>query len=188
MADLDPVQHEGLLRVLGEAQRIGALGTQPVHEIIEHATAFVDALPITTQSCVDLGSGAGVPGLVIAVARPHLQVTLVDRRSKRTDSLERAVRVLGIHDRVTVVCADVEDFSRRPSIRRSFDAACARGFGPPEYTIEWSSELVRTGGVVVVSEPPAESPDRWEHLQLEPLGIRRYQRTGRVAVFHVEHS
>lgn len=131
MADLDPVQHEGLLRVLGEAQRIGALGTQPVHEIIDHATAFVDALPITTQSCVDLGSGAGVPGLVIAIARPHLQVTLVDRRSKRTDSLQRAVLVLGIHDRVTVVCADVEDFSRRPGIRRSFDAACARGFGPP---------------------------------------------------------
>lgn len=188
MADVDPVQHEGLLRVLGEAQRIGALGTQPVRDIIDHATAFVTALPASTQSCVDLGSGAGVPGLVIAIARPHLHMTLVDRRSKRTDSLERAVRILGIQDRVTVVCADVEDFSRRPGITGSFDAACARGFGPPEYTIQWSAELVRSGGVVVVSEPPAESPDRWEHRELVTLGITGYERKGRVAVFHVEHS
>lgn len=188
MADVDPVQHEGLLRVLGDAQRIGALGTQPVHEIIGHAAAFVDALPASTQTCVDLGSGAGVPGLVIAIARPHLRVTLVDRRSKRTDSLQRAVRVLGIRDRVTIVCADVEDFARRPGITGSFDAACARGFGPPEYTIRWSSELVRSGGLVVVSEPPAKSPDRWEHLQLGSLGITGYERKGRVAVFHVEHS
>ena len=188
MSDVDPVQHEGLLHVLREAQRIGALGTQPVREIIDHATSYVDALPASTQSCVDLGSGAGVPGLVIAIARPQLQVTLVDRRSKRTDSLERAVRVLGIQDRVTIVCADVEDFSRRPGVRGSFDAACARGFGPPEYTIRWSSELVRSGGLVVVSEPPTESPNRWEHLQLKPLGITGYERRGRVAVFHVEHS
>jgi len=188
VADVDPVQHEGLLRVLGEAQRIGALGTQPVRDIIDHATAFVTALPASTQSCVDLGSGAGVPGLVIAIARPHLHMTLVDRRSKRTDSLERAVRILGIQDRVTVVCADVEDFSRRPGITGSFDAACARGFGPPEYTIQWSAELVRSGGVVVVSEPPAESPDRWEHRELVTLGITGYERKGRVAVFHVEHS
>jgi len=188
VADVDPVQHEGLLRVLGEAQRIGALGTQPVRDIIDHATAFVTALPASTQSCVDLGSGAGVPGLVIAIARPHLHMTLVDRRSKRTDSLERAVRILGIQDRVTVVCADVEDFSRRPGITGSFDAACARGFGPPEYTIRWSAELVRSGGVVVVSEPPAESPDRWGHRELETLGITGYERKGRVAVFHVEHS
>jgi 16S rRNA (guanine527-N7)-methyltransferase len=188
VADVDPLQHEGLLHVLGEAQRIGALGTQPVRDIIDHATAFVAALPASTQSCVDLGSGAGVPGLVIAIARPHLHMTLVDRRSKRTDSLERAVRILGIQDRVTVVCADVEDFSRRPGITGSFDAACARGFGPPEYTIRWSAELVRSGGVVVVSEPPAESPDRWEHRELETLGITGYERKGRVAVFHVEHS
>lgn len=188
MADVDPSQHLGLLRVLGEAQRIGALGTQPVHEIIDHAISFVGVLPASTQSCVDLGSGAGVPGLVIAIARPHLQMTLVDRRSKRTDSLERAVRVLGIQERVTIVCADIEDFSRGPGVSGSFDAACARGFGPPDYTIWCSAKLVRSGGVVVVSEPPAEEPDRWEEIQLESLGITRYERKGRVVVFHVEHS
>jgi 16S rRNA (guanine527-N7)-methyltransferase len=182
-----PAEHEGLIRIFSAAQRIGALGTQPVKDMISHACSFADALPLSIRTCVDLGSGAGVPGLVIAIARPEIQITLVDRRSKRTDALQRAVKALGIEQQVSVVCADVESFARTGKIKHSFDAACARGFGPPEFTLKWSAELVKAGGVIVVSEPPPGSPDRWQGIDLSAVGVSEPTRIGPVAMFHVEH-
>lgn len=187
MAVPRPAEHDGLIRIFSAAQRIGALGAQPVKDMITHACAFADALPQSVQTCVDLGSGAGVPGLVIAIARPEIQLTLVDRRSKRTDALLRAVKALGIEDRISVVCADVESFARTTDTKHHFDAACARGFGPPEFTLKWSAELVHTGGVIVVSEPPLGSPDRWQGIDLSALGVSEPVRVGPVAMFHVEH-
>ena len=187
MAVVPPEEHEGLIRVLTEAQRIGALGTQPIVDIIAYARSFANALPPTTTSCVDLGSGAGVPGLVIAIARPNFHITLVDRRSKRTDTLQRAVRSLNLENQVNVVCADIERFAQQPETKHSFDAACARGFGPPEFTLKWSARLVKAGGVIVVSEPPLGSPDRWKDIDLHSLGVSAPTRLGPVAMFHVEH-
>ena len=187
MAVPHPAEHEGLIRIFSAAQRIGALGIQPVKDMISHACAFADALPLSVRTCVDLGSGAGVPGLVIAIARPEIQLTLVDRRSKRTDALQRAIKALGIEEQVSVVCADVESFARTANTKHSFDAACARGFGPPEFTLQWSAELVKTGGVIVVSEPPPGSPDRWQGIDLPGLGVSEPTRIGPVAMFHVEH-
>ena len=187
MAVPHPAEHDGLIRIFSAAQRIGALGSQPVPDMITHACAFADSLPQSVQTCVDLGSGAGVPGLVIAIARPEIHLTLVDRRSKRTDALQRAIKALGIEDRVNVVCADVESFARTTNTRHSFDAACARGFGPPEFTLKWSAELVKTGGVIVVSEPPFGSPDRWQGIDLPAIGVSEPVRVGPVAMFHVEH-
>jgi 16S rRNA (guanine527-N7)-methyltransferase len=187
VAVVPPEEHEGLIRVLTEAQRIGALGTQSIVDIIAHARSFADALPPTITSCVDLGSGAGVPGLVIAIARPSIHITLVDRRSKRTDTLQRAVRSLNLENQVSVVCADIERFAQQPETKHSFDAACARGFGPPEFTLKWSARLVKAGGVIVVSEPPLGSPDRWKDIDLHALGVSAPTRLGPVAMFHVEH-
>ena len=74
-----------LTAVLARAQALGALGTWPIPEVLAHAREFVTALPTSTERVLDLGSGAGVPGLVIACERPELTVTLVDRRERRTD-------------------------------------------------------------------------------------------------------
>lgn len=181
-------RHSGLLAVLGEAQRIGALGAAPLESIIAHAEAFADVLPEPTATCIDLGTGAGVPGLVIAMARPSMRLTLVDRRAKRTDALERAVRVLAIQDRVSVVCADMMQLARQDSVRHHFDAAVTRGFGPPDLTLLTAAACVRSGGVVVISEPPEEHAPRWSPELLRRAGVSHWERCGPVAVFHVEHS
>ncbi|NBO74998.1 MAG: hypothetical protein EBV29_10220, partial [Gammaproteobacteria bacterium] len=68
MSDL--LTHSGLLRAFSEAQRVGALGPVSPVDVIAHSLAFVEALPEDATTCADLGTGAGVPGLVIAVARP----------------------------------------------------------------------------------------------------------------------
>jgi 16S rRNA (guanine527-N7)-methyltransferase len=179
--------HSGLRAVLGEAQRIGALGRAPIDEIIRHAGAFVDALPLDTRTCVDLGTGAGIPGLVLAVARPDLRVTLMDRREKRTDALHRAVRALGVESTTEIVCAEVETLVANPSRRGRFDAAVSRGFGPPAFTLTMSSVLVRSGGVVIISEPPVELPSRWSQELLREAEVTSWERLGAVSMFHVEH-
>ena len=157
--------------ILTDAQRIGALGLRPISEVIEHAGAFAFALPGSCRRVVDLGSGAGVPGLVVAELRPELEITLVDRRAKCTDALERAIVSLGWGNRVRVVCADVGALTRQDEWCETFDAAMSRGFGPHETTLKYSAALVRPGGTVLVSEPPAGSANRWEQAVVKGAGL-----------------
>ena len=169
--------------VLTNAQRIGALGPRPIDEVIDHARAFVDALPSDTLKVIDLGTGAGIPGLVIAEARADLAVTLVDRRAKRTDALSLAVAGLGWRNRVTVICADVETLTRDARHAGAYDAVVSRGFGPHETTLRLSTLLTRPGGVVILSEPPAGTPDRWRAELLDEVGVCSPERLGPVARF-----
>lgn len=76
------------------------------------------------RSWLDLGSGAGFPGLVIAMLHCN-NVTLVEARPLRCDFLRRAVSLLGLGDRVTIACAKLERVA--PA---TFDAITARAFGP----------------------------------------------------------
>lgn len=169
--------------VLVDAQRIGALGPRPIDDVIAHARAFVDALPPGAQRVIDLGSGAGVPGLVVAEALPQASFVLVDRRSKRTDALSIAVAALGWRQRVSVICADVETVAFDPQHAGSYDAAISRGFGPHETTLRLSADLVHPGGVVVISEPPEGEPSRWRPELVGDLGLEGPERLGPVARF-----
>ncbi|MGB0113197.1 MAG: RsmG family class I SAM-dependent methyltransferase [Ilumatobacteraceae bacterium] len=123
---------------------------------------------------IDLGSGGGVPGLVIAHDLPEAQVVLLDRRSKRTDFLERMVRRLGWTDRVRVICGEAERAVDDQA--HAFDAAVARGFGPPSFTLRIGAGLVRSGGRIVISEPP--DGDRWDPTLLAKIGVRRLESPG----------
>ena len=145
---------ESLHAVLRAGQRIGAIGPTPVGEAITHARRFVRALPDGCRRVLDLGSGGGLPGLVIAWDRPELDITLVDRRTKRTDHLERAVRRLNLSGRVTVLNRDVASLSSDPAHAHSYDAITARSFGPPVDTIRAALPLLRPGGSVLISDPP----------------------------------
>ena len=170
---------EELHEALGRSQRLGFLGDRAIPEVIEHARSFVRALEEVSGSVIDLGSGGGVPGLVLAVDRPDLRITLLDRRTKRTDFLSQMTRRLHVADRVTVVAADIDDAVRAGHV--DFDAAVARGFGPPEFTLRSAVRCVRPGGVVVISEPP--TGDRWDRGLLEELGLERTASDTRVVRF-----
>lgn len=161
-----------LIETLRDAQRLGFFGAGSIEDAVAHATHFVDALVTvpTGASVIDLGSGGGLPGLVVAEARPDLHVVLLDRRQKRTDFLERAVRRLG-YDHAEVWSSDADDVVHEVAEgrRSAFDAATARGFGPPESTLRTAVGLVRAGGLVVISEPP--SGDRWSRALLTELDL-----------------
>jgi 16S rRNA (guanine527-N7)-methyltransferase len=134
------------------------LGAAPVTETVVHSEAFVRALDGIAGTIVDLGSGGGVPGLVIAWRRADLRVVLVDRRLTRADHLRRLVVRLGIGDRVAVVAADAD---RLPHLLdEPVAAVVARGFGSHSAVLAAARPILGGGGLLVVSEPPGET-ERW---------------------------
>jgi 16S rRNA (guanine527-N7)-methyltransferase len=142
---------------------------------VAHAEGFLPPL-VSAQRALDLGSGGGVPGLVIAAARPNVELVLLDASERRTDWLRRAVIRLGWADRVRVVTARAEELARDGAWRGSQDAVVARSFAPPLVTAECAAGFLRVGGVLVVSEPPAAGADRWPAPALDQLGLRRTDR------------
>jgi rRNA small subunit methyltransferase G len=153
---------DALTLALAEAQRIGALGPLPIPEAIEHAMAYVRAISQDDRQLIDLGSGGGLPGLVIAFYCTQLErIVLIDRRAKRTDLLLRLVGQLGLRGRVEVITADVFIYGREPGNFGTFDVASARSFGTPLLLGRAAQALLRHGGRLLVSEPPGSTGDRW---------------------------
>ena len=169
-----PPSDGALLAALGSIRVRGAIGEASLEWAITHSEQFVSALPsalpmLGTSTLVDLGSGGGLPGLVIALRRPDLSVTLVERRQSRADLLSRAVRALKLSDRVTVLAEDIRLVASR--LPASFDVVTARSFAAPAITMQWAGALLRPGGVLVVSEPPDDFAGRWDPAGLEAAGL-----------------
>lgn len=160
---------EALEGVLSDAQRIGLLGPDPVRRHIEHARAWAGAL--TPDRFLDLGSGAGVPGLVLAHLWPEVEGALLDGQVKRTAWLRTAVARLGLDRRISVVEGRAEELAHEPDLREAFPLVVARGFGPPAPTAEIGSGFVAVDGRLSVSEPPEPDPDRWPTDELVGLGL-----------------
>ena len=170
MSEPSAEQQSVLLDALGEAQRIGMLGPSSLETAIHRAWAFVDRCPTDARTFVDLGTGGGLPGLVVAVGRPDLSGLLVDRRAKRIDLVTRLIGRLGLTDRIRVWAGDVADL---PAVMKEpWDVATCRGFGSPSYTARLASPVVRVGGVLLVSEPPESTGSRWDDPDVATEGFR----------------
>lgn len=159
---------------LDRSRRLGFLGPGPVEDHVRHAGAYVTALDGVTGTVVDLGAGGGVPGLVVATARPDLHVVLLDAMAKRCRFLEEAVEALGLD--AEVVEARAERLGRS-SWRGQASAVIARSFAAPAPTAECAAPLLAVGGRLVVSEPP-EAVDRWPTGPLAQLGLQPAVRVG----------
>ena len=121
---------------------------------------------------VDLGTGGGIPGLVLATLTMCRWV-LVARGARRGSFLRWAVRRLDLRDRVEVVVADAVEVGRGP-LRGKANLVTARSFAPPGPTVECGAPLLLPGGFLVVSEPPAETrgrAGRWEDGGLRAMGL-----------------
>ncbi len=165
----DVPEPRSLEDVLGTAQRLGTLGALPIPDVIAHSRQFVDALVGITGSVMDIGTGAGVPGLIIAVDRPDLTLVLTDRREARMDALARGVTAMGIRDRVKVLTGDVAVLGQSSEHSAMYDAVVCRGFASPEITATLARPLLKNGGTLIVSEPPTFDPSRWPADRLNRL-------------------
>ena len=161
----------GIGRVLDAAVDEGFLTAGAAAEGFRHSSGFLAGIPLPAadRSAVDLGSGGGLPGLVLAT-RTDCNWFLVDRSERRCRFLEWAVRSLELADRVSVVQADATEVGWG-ELRGSVTLVTARGFGPPGATVECGAPLLGEGGHLVVSEPPGDGPSRWPVGPLGDLGL-----------------
>jgi 16S rRNA (guanine527-N7)-methyltransferase len=150
-----------LLDILDEARAAGFLGPGPLDTQLRHAEGFaVVARRLwpdgpTPPVLLDLGSGGGLPGLVVATRWPEATVILLDASARRTAFLTAATRRLGLEDRVSARQDRAEVAGRDPDLRDRLDVVLARSFGRPAVTAECAAPLLKPGGWLVVSEPPA---------------------------------
>lgn len=163
--------------ILEDARTHGFLGPGEAAAHRRHAEGFLALLEgEDVGSAVDLGSGGGVPGLVLALALPASRWVLLDARAKRTAFLRDAVARLGVGDRVAVRTERAETSGRDPALRGRHGVVVARGFAPAAVTAECAAPLLQPGGVLVVSEPPGGA-DRWPAPSLVELGLQEDRRT-----------
>lgn len=101
---------------------------------------------------VDVGTGAGFPGLVWAILRPDLEITLLDSLQKRLTFLGEVCRELGV--RAELVHARAEDGGRDPALRERFDCATARAVAGMNVLCEYCLPFVKVGGVFAALKGP----------------------------------
>lgn len=167
---LEERHRAALVDVLRSAQVGGLVGPGPVEIHLDHALGFAQVVQEPTGVALDLGSGAGVPGLVLALAWPSTEWVLLDGRRRSAAFLDEAIARLGMSDRVQVVEARAED-AARATLRGGLALVVARGMGSPAATAECAAGFLRVGGRLVVSEPPEERLRRWSSTGLGVLGM-----------------
>lgn len=122
-----------------------------VENLFLDSLLFLKVLPMATQSLVDIGSGAGIPGLPIKIVEPSLAVTLVESRQRRVSFLRAVVRELGLGG-VEVIGERLENLVDR--LRGRFDVATMRCSGDPASIVPVALEIVKPGGTVVAAGSP----------------------------------
>lgn len=160
-----------LLELLSLAQRRGFLGPGPVDDQLAHAEGFARLVGSPVGPFLDLGSGAGLPGLVFATTFPDLRGVLLDAHERRCEWLEEAVDTLGLAARISVVNARAEEAARVPSHRGAFELVTARSFASPPVTAECAVGFLAPTARLAVSEPPEPDEARWPAEPLSRLGL-----------------
>jgi 16S rRNA (guanine527-N7)-methyltransferase len=126
-----------------------------------------EAVPQGASVC-DIGSGAGLPGLVLAIVRPDLDLLLVEPLLRRTIFLEEAVEELAVRN-VEVLRARAEELHGR----RDFDVVTSRAVAPLDRLARWSLPLVRQGGEMVAMKGSSAAAELEDHARVvERLGGR----------------
>lgn len=181
-----------LVACLVRGREQGFLGPMPVVDQIRHAVGMARALTEAPQHAVDLGSGGGIPGLVLARSVwPNTVWHFIEAHARRVAFLHEAREMLGLEERIAVWHGRAEEAGRDLTLRHSADTVVARSFGSPAVTAECAAPFLSDRGVVLVSEPPGDrTAQRWppdglaqldlelETRQTEPVHVVTLRSTG----------
>ncbi len=121
--------------------------------IVKH---FLDSLSVAplvapTAALIDIGAGAGLPGIPLKIALPGLRLTLVDATRKKVDFLKHVITTLALRE-TRALQARAEDLGRNPAYREQFDAAVARAVADLPVLAEYALPLVRVGGSFIAQK------------------------------------
>jgi 16S rRNA (guanine527-N7)-methyltransferase len=154
----------------GAPTSVHALGeVQNVHIADSLAGLEVDAVR-EARRIADLGSGAGLPGLVLAIARPEAEVVLVESVGKKCAWLARTIEDLGLQN-VRVACARAEELDEG-----AFDVVAARALASLSVLCEYAAPLLREGGSLVAWKGAVDAAEEADGLHAaEVLGLERVE-------------
>ncbi len=97
---------------------------------------------------IDLGCGAGFPGIPVKIMAPEINLTLIDSRKKRIDFVQKVIETLGLTG-VRAVSGRFEDLARKAEYREAFDIAVSRAVAPLRVLVEYALPFLKTGGVFI---------------------------------------
>lgn len=130
----------------------------PEEVAVKHILDSLLGLPVLERRprvrLVDVGSGAGFPGLALKAARPGMDLTLVESVRKKCRFMETASRAMGLRG-VRVVWGRAEEVARLPRHREAYDAATARAVAGIRVLAEYCLPFVRVGGLFMAYKGPA---------------------------------
>ena len=153
-----------LVRLISEWPGLMA---RPDLGLVEDGLILLDHLG-NARTLVDVGAGAGLPGLPLKIARPELQVTLIEADQAKAAFLVHACAALNLAG-VEVVARRAEDAGHDPRLREAFDVAVARALAPMPVLVELCLPLVRVGGKLLAQKTSGEDPAVAAHA-IEVLG------------------
>ncbi|MFG6193619.1 16S rRNA (guanine(527)-N(7))-methyltransferase RsmG [Nonomuraea sp. JJY05] len=149
----------------------GLLGPREVPRIWDrhllNCAVVAEAVPPDVR-LVDIGSGAGLPGLVLAIVRQDITVTLLEPLLRRTVFLEECVEALKL-DNVEVLRGRAEELAGK----REFDVASARAVAPLDRLLNWAMPLLHEGGELIAMKGERAAEELAEaEAQLRAIGAR----------------
>ena len=132
------------------------LMAKPDRALVDDSLVLLEHLG-AARTLVDVGTGAGLPGIPLKIARPELQVTLIEADQAKAAFLVNACAKLGL-DHVEVVARRAEEAGHDPELREKFDVAVARALAPLPVLVELCLPLVRVGGRLLAQKTKDEDP------------------------------
>ena len=130
----------------GEGVARGLIGPREADRLWDRHifnSAAINGLIRADADVVDVGSGAGLPGIPVAILRPDLRVTLLEPLLRRVTFLSETVTALGLDHRVRVVRARAEEHAEQ------YDVVVARAVAPLSRLVGWCTPLRRSDGVIL---------------------------------------
>ena len=177
--DLNERQHEQLLDYLALLFKWNAVYNltsvrDPMQMMTHHVLDSLAAVPAFAgaSNVLDVGAGGGLPGMVLAIAKPAMKVAMIDTVHKKTAFLTQVKAELGLAN-VTVYTMRVEQLQ----VSDKFDVITSRAFANLSDFATWSGHLLAPGGQFIAlkgTAPPEEQerlPKEWKVTQLRPLAV-----------------
>lgn len=121
--------------------------TEPKEVILKH---FIDSLTVLkyineNDSIIDVGTGAGFPGIPLKIAKKSLEITLLDSLNKRINFLNEVIENISL-DKIKTIHGRAEDFGQNAEYREKYDVAVSRAVAPLNILLEYMLPFVKVGG------------------------------------------
>jgi len=177
-------QYLDLLLLWNRTQNLTGFESPPeiMRGLFEDSLLFLPLLPDRPLRVVDIGAGAGIPGMPLRIIDAGIEVTLIESKRKRVSFLKTVRRELGLEKSVVIEEGRAEVLVSEV-VRRDgpFDVAVARAVGNLRQVLPSALQYLKPGGVFIVSAPPptrlaslsAESLGEWRILDYPDLGLKR---------------